>query len=110
MTPFHSILSRFLQMTCLAVSISTPLYSYAAINKTPRDARLSLENYLVKERNAAGLRSKTIKIDDISWSYSEGGSSNKPAVLLIHGLAGNRDGTFFNPLLPCDYSRPSRQW
>nr|MBQ0139072.1 alpha/beta fold hydrolase [Candidatus Kurthia equi] len=91
MTPLHSILSRFLQMTCLALSISTPVYSYATINKIPHGAQPSLENYLVKERNVAGLCSKTIKIGDISWSYSEGGSSNKPAVLLIHGLAGNRD-------------------
>ena len=91
MTTFQSTLSRFLQTTCLALSISVPVFSHAAINKNTYVVQPSLENYLAKERNAAGLRSKTIKIDDITWSYSESGSSNKPAVLLLHGLAGNRD-------------------
>ena len=91
MTSLQSTLSRFLKTTCLAFSISVPVFSHAAINKNTYVVQPSLENYLAKERNAAGLRSKTIKIDDISWSYSESGSSNKPAVLLLHGLAGNRD-------------------
>jgi len=90
MTSPYMILSHILQMVCLTISIAVSSFSYAAINTTP-DAPLSLQNYFAKERHAAGLRSKTIKIDDITWSYSEGGSSNKPAVLLIHGLAGNRD-------------------
>ena len=86
----HSILSRILTAMCLALAVSVPHFSYAASN-TVSDAPLSLQNYFAKERHAAGLHSKSIKIDDITWSYSEGGSSNKPAVLLIHGLAGNRD-------------------
>ena len=86
----HSILSHILTAMCLALAVSVPHFSYAAGN-TVSDAQLSLQNYFAKERHAAGLHSKSIKIDDITWSYSEGGSNNKPAVLLIHGLAGNRD-------------------
>ena len=86
----HSILSRIFTTMCLALAVSVPHVSYAATNKT-NDAANSLQNYFAKERHAAGLHSKTIKIDDITWSYNEGGSSNKPAVLLIHGLAGSRD-------------------
>ncbi|OTG69270.1 alpha/beta hydrolase [Acinetobacter sp. ANC 4470] len=86
----HSILSRIFTTMCLVLAVSVSHVSYAATNKA-NDAANSLQSYFAKERHAAGLRSKSIKIDDITWSYNEGGSSNKPAVLLIHGLAGNRD-------------------
>lgn len=50
-----------------------------------------LENYMEHERKNAGLVSKSLNLNDIKWRYSEGGDINKPSVLLLHGLAGNRD-------------------
>lgn len=44
-----------------------------------------------EERAWAGLTSKTLRVGDVVWSYSEGGDKNKPTVLLIHGLASSRD-------------------
>lgn len=90
MIPSRSTLSRVLHSLGLALALTVPHVSHA-LNYKKVEAPLSLQNYLITERNAAGLRSKSIKIDDVNWSYSEGGSSDKPAVLLIHGLAGSRD-------------------
>lgn len=90
MIPSRSTLSRVLHTLGLALALTLPHVSHA-LNYKKVEAPLSLQNYLITERNAAGLRSKSIKIDDVNWSYSEGGSSDKPAVLLIHGLAGSRD-------------------
>ncbi len=90
MIPSRSTLSRVLHTLGLALALTVPHVSHA-LNYKKVEAPLSLQNYLITERNAAGLRSKSIKIDDVNWSYSEGGSSDKPAVLLIHGLAGSRD-------------------
>jgi triacylglycerol lipase len=50
-----------------------------------------LQEYLNQQRTQAGLQSRTLKIGNVSWSYSEGGARNKPSILLIHGLAGTRD-------------------
>ena len=44
-----------------------------------------------EERAWAGLTSKTLRVGDVVWSYSEGGSKDKPTILLIHGLASSRD-------------------
>lgn len=44
-----------------------------------------------EERSWAGLSSKTLRVGDVVWSYSEGGPKNKPTILLIHGLASSRD-------------------
>lgn len=54
-------------------------------------AYVTLQNYLTQQRAAAGLKSRTLKVGDVTWTYSEGGSAQNPPVLLIHGLAGNRD-------------------
>lgn len=49
------------------------------------------QQILQEQRQWAGLHSKTLRIGDMVWSYSEGGSQNKPTLLLLHGLAGCRD-------------------
>ena len=90
MTAPHWILSRALKITCLTLPLSMSHFCYALVNKND-EVPLSLQSYLTQERSTAGLHSKSIKIDDVNWRYSEGGSSDKPAVLLIHGLAGSRD-------------------
>lgn len=49
------------------------------------------QSILQQERQWAGLESKTIKVEDFTFSYSEGGSKTAPTVLLIHGFSGSRD-------------------
>lgn len=90
MTQLSLNLSRFLQGVALAISIGFSCFSFAALPQKI-DPSVAVQDYLIKQRDAAGLISKTIQINDVTWSYSEGGARNKPAVLLIHGLAGNRD-------------------
>lgn len=62
-----------------------PVNSYAA---TPS---INIQSILQQERAWAGLNSKRVKVADIDWAYSEGGTKGKPVVLLVHGLAGSRD-------------------
>ncbi|ALH94062.1 alpha/beta fold hydrolase [Acinetobacter equi] len=50
-----------------------------------------IQNFIEHERQSAGLQNKTLKVGDLTWHYSEGGLSQKPSILLLHGLAGNRD-------------------
>lgn len=45
----------------------------------------------LEERAWAGLQTKSIRIGDIVWSYTEGGLKTKPTILLIHGIGGNKD-------------------
>ncbi|WP_424938660.1 alpha/beta fold hydrolase, partial [Acinetobacter ursingii] len=60
-------------------------------NAQAADCHFNLHDELQQQRNWAGLKTKSLKVDDITWVYSEGGASNKPTILLIHGLAGSRD-------------------
>lgn len=90
MTQLSLSLSRFLQGVTLAISLGFSCLSFAALPQKI-DPSVAVQDYLIKQRDAAGLISKTIQINDVTWSYSEGGARSKPAVLLIHGLAGNRD-------------------
>ncbi|WP_038341999.1 alpha/beta fold hydrolase [Acinetobacter sp. A47] len=74
--------------TALLVCSLSPL----AISSTQAaEIEMSFQNLLQQERAWAGLQSKTLKVGDISWSYSEGGQAGKPIIILIHGLAGSRD-------------------
>ena len=52
---------------------------------------IDYQKVLLEERAWAGLQSKSLRVGDITWSYSEGGDSSKPTILLIHGLASSRD-------------------
>ena len=60
-----------------------------AANSTPE--YVDYLKIVQEERAWAGLTSKTLRVGDVVWSYSEGGNKNKPTVLLIHGLASSRD-------------------
>lgn len=62
-----------------------PVNSYAAAPS------INIQSILQQERAWAGLNSKRVKVADIDWAYSEGGTKGKPVVLLVHGLAGSRD-------------------
>ncbi|ONG41902.1 alpha/beta hydrolase [Alkanindiges hydrocarboniclasticus] len=51
----------------------------------------SFQQVLQEERSWAGLTTRTLKVGDIEWTYSEGGDKAKPTVMLVHGLSGSRD-------------------
>ena len=77
----------------VALSLALPGLTQAQIlfsQKNETSAKV-LQQHLLEERSLAGLKSKTLKIGEVTWSYSEGGAKNKPSILLIHGLAGTRD-------------------
>ncbi len=52
---------------------------------------MDINQVLQEERAWAGLSSKTLKVGDITWAYSESGDASKPTILLVHGLSGSRD-------------------
>lgn len=63
----------------------------SSIAAQPEQAQHLLQQYLIEERNHAGLTNKSLKVGEITWSYNEGGQKNKPTIILIHGLAGSKD-------------------
>lgn len=54
-------------------------------------ATQSFQQVLQEERSWAGLTTRSLKVGDVEWSYSEGGDKPKPTVMLVHGLSGSRD-------------------
>ena len=83
-------LSAFGKILCLGLLFILSSSIYSAQNTTNQFSNYTiLEKFLAHERQVAGLQTKSIKVGDIIWQYNEGGSSNKPTILLIHGLAGN---------------------
>src|SRR5690606_24550865 len=85
--------SKIIYSTLVALGLSLSSLSHSQYLFTPPKAKSAevLQLYLSQQRIQAGLQSKTLKIGDVTWSYSEGGAKNKPSVILIHGLAGTRD-------------------
>ena len=77
--------------TLTAALLSCSLGTVAISSTQAAEIEMSFQNVLQQERAWAGLQSKTLKVGDITWSYSEGGQAGKPIVILIHGLAGSRD-------------------
>lgn len=73
-------------LTIAATMLGSMMPAYAASTATP-----NFQQVLQEERSWAGLSSRTLKVGDIEWSYSEGGDKSKPTVLLVHGLEGSRD-------------------
>ncbi len=43
------------------------------------------------ERARNGLTAKTVVVDGEVWPYLEGGASNAPAILMIHGFSADKD-------------------
>ena len=77
--------------TLTAALLSCSLGTVAISSTQAAEIEMSFQNVLQQERAWAGLQTKTLKVGDITWSYSEGGQAGKPIVILIHGLAGSRD-------------------
>ncbi|MCB1673882.1 MAG: alpha/beta hydrolase [Pseudomonadales bacterium] len=74
----------------VAISLTTfSQFSFAAPLVT--DSVALMQSVLQQERQWAGLESKTIKVGDTTFAYSEGGVKDAPTVLLVHGFSGSRD-------------------
>ena len=56
------------------------------------------------ERFRSGLDHKTVAVGGETWHYLEGGSSDAPVVLLLHGFGGDKDNwTRFSNTLTAEY-------
>lgn len=92
MKGLHSTICQALKWLSFGALFTISMPNFAA---TPTQATIVappiLQNYLIQERKAAGLTTKTIQVGNVTWSYNEGGSRANPSILLIHGLAANRD-------------------
>ncbi|MCH7307482.1 alpha/beta hydrolase [Acinetobacter sp. NIPH 1852] len=87
----NTLFSVPLRKTFTAALLACSLSAVAISTTQAAEIEMSFQNLLQQERAWAGLQSKTLKVGDITWSYSEGGQAGKPIVVLIHGLAGSRD-------------------
>ena len=87
----NHLFSTSFRKTLTAGLISCSLATIAISSTQAAEIEMSFQNVLQQERAWAGLQTKTLKVGDITWSYSEGGQAGKPIVILIHGLAGSRD-------------------
>ncbi|MBP8006319.1 MAG: alpha/beta hydrolase [Acinetobacter sp.] len=87
----NTLFSVPLRKTFTAALLACSLSTVAVSTTQAAEIEMSFQNLLQQERAWAGLQSKTLKVGDITWSYSEGGQVGKPIIVLIHGLAGSRD-------------------
>lgn len=74
----------------LAASIAVGTISITSTTQAAPSS-INIQDILQQERAWAGLNTKRIKVSDIDWAYSEGGTKGKPVLMLVHGLAGSRD-------------------
>lgn len=78
----------------LALAALLPLaFSSSFVVAAPlvSDPLALIQSVMAQERTWAGLESKSIKVGDITFAYSEGGVKGAPTVLLVHGFSGSRD-------------------
>lgn len=84
-----------LKMLCkpllpIVVALGMASVSSTVVYAAPA-ATQSFQQILQEERSWAGLTTRSLKVGDVEWSYSEGGDKTKPTVMLVHGLSGSRD-------------------
>lgn len=79
---------RTLVFSTLFSVMSLSAYSTSSV---AAPSAINIHNILQQERAWAGLQTKRIKVTDVDWAYSEGGTKGKPTLVLVHGLAGSRD-------------------
>ncbi|MEH1710609.1 alpha/beta hydrolase [Acinetobacter pittii] len=93
MTRLSTSIMASMKKTATALTLACSVLSVMSISQTQAadNIDVTFQNVLQQERSWAGLQSKSLKVGDVTWSYSEGGSTTKPTLLLIHGLAGSRD-------------------
>lgn len=76
-------------LLCSVLSATVVLPNLAQAKTAP--VSITFADLLQQERQWAGLQSKSLKVDEVTWRYSEGGALDKPTIILIHGLSGSRD-------------------
>ncbi len=55
-------------------------------------------------RRKGGLTLKSVKVDDLTWPYLEGGNPDGQAVVLVHGFGGDKDNwAFYAPYMTGEY-------
>ncbi|MBJ8453391.1 alpha/beta hydrolase [Acinetobacter bereziniae] len=81
------IFNKLLLSTALVMGTVTTL----GLSNTYAAPSIDIQSVLQQERAWAGMETKRVKVGDIDWAYSEGGSAGKPTLMLVHGLAGSRD-------------------
>lgn len=75
---------------CAATCLATASLSTQASVPSVQEIQI-LDNYMQYKRQNAGLTTRYIQLGNIRWAYNEGGSKQKPTVILLHGLTGHRD-------------------
>ena len=75
----------------LIYTLSFATFALALPNVHAQEEFIDFNKYQNEERQWANLKTKTLKVGDVIWTYSEAGSPNKPTLLLIHGIGANRD-------------------
>ena len=82
-----------LKKITLAVLLPLAFSSSPSLAAAPlvSDPVALMQSVLAQERTWAGLETKSIKVGDINFVYSEGGVKGAPTVLLVHGFSGSRD-------------------
>ena len=78
------------QAVIIGLALLTSSSTFSATNND-EIKQTTLQEFFYQERKNAGLQTKSIQVGEIQWVYNEGGESNRPAVLLLHGLTGNKD-------------------
>ena len=76
-----TLFSTPFRKTITATLLSFSLATIAVSSTQAAEIEMSFQNVLQQERAWAGLQTKTLKVGDISWSYSEGGQAGKPEVV-----------------------------
>lgn len=84
----NNMFKKFVLASLLAINLHN--ISYAAPPIVTDSVALT-QSVLQQERQWAGLETKTLKVEDFTFSYSEGGAKTAPTVLLVHGFSGSRD-------------------
>lgn len=78
-----------------ALIVSTMTFTFSSLGLSTSHAAIhesiDYQKVLQEERTWAGVSSKTLRVGDVVWSYSEGGDRSQPTILLIHGLGSSRD-------------------
>ncbi len=83
-------LSHKMAHFCLAITLGLTALSFNNMANATEE-RIDYLKIQQEERAWAGLTSKTLRVGDIAWTYSEGGNIKNPTILLLHGLGSNRD-------------------
>lgn len=90
--PLFRIRHFFQSMHALTLSITLACsFGSTSVQANATAESNDYQQILKEQRQWAGLSTKTLRVGDVVWSYSEGGSKERPTLLLLHGLAGCRD-------------------